>query len=162
MKTKENHHLTHLLPSGFSPKPLEQSYTLHSYQGCYSAAIRSSLSSQVRSQLETSLPCRSHQQCEVYSVQCRGDGTGSKLSVVVEPTMLGALEDQWEVLAAAARFLRESFNPVFSSVRVLINIAVFLNTTLQCSLICDSALNRQSCNLFIFRLASLPKNVWFY
>ena len=79
----------------------------------------------------------------MYSVECRGDGTGSKLSVVVEPTMLGALEDQWEMLEDAARFLKESFNPVFSSVSVLINIAVFLDTTLQCSLICDSALNKQ-------------------
>ena len=53
------------------------------------------------------------------SVRCWGEGTSSKLSVVVEPTMLGSLEQQRQMLEDAAQFLRETFKPVFSSVRSL-------------------------------------------
>ncbi|XP_063686583.1 uncharacterized protein LOC134820274 [Bolinopsis microptera] len=101
--------------ASFSPKPLEQSYTLHNYQGCSSADIRASLTSQVAAQLEKELPCVVSKECVVPSVRCRGEGTSSKLSVVVEPTMLGSLEQQKQMLEDAAQFLRDTFKPVFSS-----------------------------------------------
>ncbi|KAL5267196.1 hypothetical protein ACHWQZ_G004291 [Mnemiopsis leidyi] len=118
--TWSHQHLSQATPpqircSSFSPRPLEQTYTLHNYQGCSSPDTTSSLTSQVSSQLATALPCQVDHKCEVLSVRCWRMEGSSKLAILVEATMLAGLGEQIEMLSEAARFLRDDFKPVFNS-----------------------------------------------